>query len=76
MNQETSKTLIIAVAIVLAAVFHALIVRDTGRYQAGSGSDLIDSRTGETFAYMGSGEYIPRPLKVRKPPPSASGIRQ
>ena len=53
MKQDAKVAIIIAVAIVIAAVAHALIVRDTGRYQIGDRDTRIDTRTGEIFQING-----------------------
>ena len=54
MKNEMTGTFIIAVAIIIAAVVHALIVRDTGRYQnSGGGEWRIDTRTGAVFHVNG-----------------------
>ena len=54
MKNRVTGTFTIAAAIIIAAVVHGLIVRDTGRYQnIGGGEWRIDTRTGAVFNING-----------------------
>ena len=64
MKQQITTTIIIAVAIVIAAVAHALIIRDTGRYRMINDYDILDTRTGERFEKM-ENDFKSHKLDVR-----------
>lgn len=60
MRDEMIKVIVVAIAIIIAALLHALIVRDTGRYLLVNG-ERIDTRTGEVF-HLDQGQIL-KPLR-------------